>query len=263
MQLPGPGCFVDLFSGAGGLGLGFSWAEWLPLVANEIEAQFLHTYTANVHPGAVEGDIRAEDTVQKLARAASQRRKTYPNLPLWVLGGPPCQGFSTAGKRRSLNDDRNQLFKNYIRILELLQPDGFVFENVTGLLNMERGIVFRAITGELCAFADAFGHWVLATEEHAIPQRRTRVILIGLKNKTHIPEPPPAITGAPSKNDLFGAVAPWVTVSDALSDLPPLRNGQDGSQLPYVTEPTNSYQALMRGLIGPAEYLNRVRAGQR
>jgi DNA (cytosine-5)-methyltransferase 1 len=262
-QLDGPGCFVDLFSGAGGFGLGFSWAGWVPLVANEIEPNFLRTYTSNVHADAIQGDIRADDVIQQIVRTTKERRRSHPGLPLWVLGGPPCQGFSTAGKRRSLDDDRNHLFKNYIRILELLKPDGFVFENVTGLLNMEGGEVFRGISDELRKCAVGFGHWILAAEEHGVPQRRTRVILIGMRKKSNIPSPPPAITGAPDKHDLFDQATPWVTTSEALGDLPPLKNAQDGSHMAYATPPTNVFQALMRGLLKPEDYLGKLRSGLR
>lgn len=262
-QLPGPGLFVDLFSGAGGMGLGFTWAGWQSVVANDIEPYFLQTYVANLHPHAVEGDIRDGEVVEKIVKLAKAGRKANPSLPLWVLGGPPCQGFSTAGKKRTLDDERNHLFKNYIRILELLQPDGFVFENVTGLLNMEGGRVFEQISNALKASAKGFGHWVLAAEEHGIPQRRTRVIILGFNRQNKMPAEPAKLTGSPDKDDLFSGRVPWVSAHEALSDLPSLQNGQDGSHLEYASAPASAFQRLMRGLIEPEKYFELLQKGQR
>jgi DNA (cytosine-5)-methyltransferase 1 len=233
------------------------------LVANEIEEQFLETYVANVHCEAVHGDIRSAEISAEIVHRAKRLRAELGAMPLWILGGPPCQGFSTAGKRRSIDDERNHLFRDYIHLLKVLKPDGFVFENVTGLLNMEQGSVFRDLSAAFRPLANAFGYWILNAEEHAIPQRRSRVVLIGVQTGERVPAPPAPITGSPDKSNLFGGTAPWVTADEALSDLPALSHGQDGSQLPYASAPMNSYQAFMRGLIDAGSYLERVATGLR
>src|SRR5690606_27082204 len=129
-----PGAYIDLFCGAGGMGLGFKWAGWRPIIANDLVPKFVETYRQNVHRRAESGSItdpRVENLLTEVARQERQQGE-----PLWVLGGPPCQGFSTAGNKRSMEDPRNLLVWDYVKILERIQPDGFVFENVMGLLSM-------------------------------------------------------------------------------------------------------------------------------
>ena len=109
--LPWTGQYIDLFSGAGGLSLGFTWAGWEPIVANDIDASFLETYRRNVHESVVHGDIRDQEIVGKLCEIVQAKRRA--NMPLLVLGGPPCQGFSTAGNKRSEADQRNHLFAEF------------------------------------------------------------------------------------------------------------------------------------------------------
>lgn len=262
-QLPGPACFIDLFSGAGGLGLGFLWAGWKPILGNEIDHHYIKTYKANVHSDAILGDIRSDEVLERIIKTVKLSRRQYSGMPLWVLGGPPCQGFSTAGKRRSVDDERNHLFKSYVRLLDAIEPDGFVFENVPGLLNMQGGSVFRDVMDAFRPYAKGFGHWVIASEEHAVPQRRKRVILIGMQNSSDLPPPPPPITSEPNKRDLLNDLASWVTAAEALGDLPRLEPGQDGSNLQYFTPPRTAFQAFMRGLLSPEMYLERVRSGVR
>lgn len=251
--------FVDLFSGAGGLGLGFRWANWLPVIANDVEAQFLKSYAHNVHPNFIAGDIRDKKVFDALLSAAKEARAANSNLPLFVVGGPPCQGFSTAGNRRSMSDDRNWLFLEYKKFLDKLKPDGFVFENVSGLINMEKGKVFELVTDELRKSSKKLHSWVLKTEEFAIPQRRTRVILIGDSTGQLLGREPTKVTRMESdQRSLFTDLCPAITVKEALCDLPKLVAGQDGKNLSYLTEPQSAYQRFMRGVITPAEYLQEV-----
>jgi DNA-cytosine methyltransferase len=257
-----PGYFVDLFAGAGGLGLGFMWAGWQPLVANEIEASFLDTYRANVHEEAVLGDIRDPAISHELVTRAREGMSEHRDRPLWVLGGPPCQGFSTAGKARTMEDERNHLFWNYKDLLDALKPDGFVFENVTGLLNIEGGETFRQIKEVLSETCESITHWVLHADEYAVPQRRTRVFIIG-RHREALPEPPKRLTSVERNGDFFGGRHRAVSAEEAVGDLPRLEQGQDGSELPYRKEPQSAYQAFVRGIIEAAEYLRRMEAGDR
>src|SRR5439155_20527282 len=117
-------------------------------VANDLEEAFLRTYRRNVHAEAVAGDLREQAVFDELIARAEAARPAA-GAPLFVLGGPPCQGFSTAGNRRSMDDARNWLFRQYKAVIERLRPDGFLFENVPGLLNMEGGKVFEMILQQL------------------------------------------------------------------------------------------------------------------
>jgi Alw26I/Eco31I/Esp3I family type II restriction m6 adenine DNA methyltransferase len=249
-RFPKPGQFVDLFSGAGGMALGFIWAGWKPIVANDIEGSYLKTYQANIDEKTILGDIRDTAVFDRLMETCKEKRN--PKLPLLVLGGPPCQGFSTAGNRRSMDDERNWLFSQYKNVLHKIKPTAFVFENVTGLLNMEGGRVFEMVRSELLKEAESLSSWKLKAEEYGIPQRRTRVILVGSSQPM---SPPPQVTQFEAQGSIFGVLQPAVTVSDALSDLPPLVPGEDGSTKDYLCEPSHPYQRFVRGFISAEEYL--------
>ena len=251
---PGKGQYVDLFSGCGGLSLGFKWAGWQPLVANDIEKDFLATYAKNVHGSTVCGDIRDKGVVEKILAEVSRQRDR--RKPLLVIGGPPCQGFSTAGGKRTLKDKRNHLFKDFKALVDSLKPDGFVFENVTGMLNMNGGEVFKLIKDKLRVGDTSFGHFVLSSEEFAVPQRRKRLFIVSLPPKWFQQMPPSPSCSLEPSSELFGKKHMAVSVEDALSDLPKLMPGQDGSGLSYRTTPKTSYQLLMRGLISPDEYVS-------
>ena len=249
------GQYVDLFSGAGGMGLGFKWAGWQPIVANDIEASFLDTYSENVHSRTVPGSITNSLIFEDLVNQTIKGRNRQSKMPLWILGGPPCQGFSTAGNRRTMDDERNHLFVNYTQFLKEVQPDGFVFENVAGLLSMENGDIFKRVKMAFENVMPQIKGFVLNSENYAIPQRRKRVFLIGLRARRNEIKPPRVLTSLNESSDLFNVYSNCVSVEDALSDLPKLIPGQNGSSLDYLSQPKTIYQSLMRGQITPLEYL--------
>jgi DNA (cytosine-5)-methyltransferase 1 len=255
-SFPQKGRFIDLFAGAGGLALGFIWAGWKPVIANELEPYFAATYIRNIHERMVVGDIREENVLGEIFEAARSLKRSARE-PLLVLGGPPCQGFSTAGNRRSMSDDRNWLFKQYTRVLNEVSPDGFIFENVTGLLNMEGGKVFQMVLKELRGCAKDVSAWTLKAEQYGVPQRRTRVVIAGSSLKSgQLMQPQPITEFGQDYPSLFGTLPPAVTAIDALGDLPPLEPGEDGSNKEYVTDPLHPYQRLMRGLISAEDYVS-------
>ncbi|MBO1063234.1 DNA (cytosine-5-)-methyltransferase [Dolichospermum flos-aquae] len=256
LHLGSPGMFVDIFSGAGGLALGFKWAGWQPIVANDIERIALETYAKNIDSSVIVGDIRDDQVFSKIVSLAVAARQSKPDSKLFVLGGPPCQGFSTAGNARSMQDERNSLFKNYQQIIEAINPDGFVFENVMGLLSMENGLVFQQIKTALESVTDNLSTWKVDTANYGIPQRRKRVILIGLQQEKQ-PIPPPTPVCDSDGSGLLG-LSPVVRVDEAISDLPPLEAGQDGEHLDYIMPALTKYQSLMRNIITPAQYLKKL-----
>lgn len=251
-----PGVFVDLFAGAGGLSLGFKLAGWTPLVANDFDRPSLDSYRANIHDAVVLGDIREPAVRDELVGEARRQRAAHPDVPFLILGGPPCQGFSTAGKRRSMDDDRNHLFKDYRAVVDALQPDGFVFENVMGLLNMQRGKVFREVCDVLGASMSDIRADVLKSERFGVAQRRWRVFVVA-RASGQAPEPPEQLTEFPSEAAERAGLPVTPGAEDAIGDLPPLEQGQDGSDLQYG-EATSDYQQMCRGLITADEYLTRL-----
>ena len=245
-RLFGPtGDVVDLFSGCGGLALGFEWAGWKSLVGSDIDKDALNSFAQNITDRVVLGDIRNASVQAEIVAAARAGRD--PSRPMILVGGPPCQGFSTAGKARSRSDERNHLFQDYCKLVEELDPDAFLFENVTGLLNMEKGAVFQEVLAALGKLATEVRWWQVSADEYGVPQRRKRVIIIGFRRMKPFQLPSP-----PLSRGLVG-VQP-VSVIEALDDLPPLSAGEDGSSLAYMGNPATDYQSLMRGRLDALTY---------
>lgn len=140
-----------------------------------------------------------------------------------------------------------------------MKPDGFVFENVPGLLNMEGGAVFQHIHRRLVTPGRSLTKWLLRSEEYGIPQRRTRLILLSTPKRWGTLESPGKGTELLKRDDIPLSLPNAISVKEALSDLPALSQGQDGSGLGYCSEPLTNYQRLMRGLISPADYLALLR----
>jgi DNA (cytosine-5)-methyltransferase 1 len=261
--LPVRGAFIDLFSGAGGLALGFTWAGWTPIISNDIVPAFLETHKANIAGETICGDISDSSVIDRIAATAESFREDNASTPLFVLGGPPCQGFSTANYR-STKDVRNWLFKEYAKVLQRVKPDGFVFENVTGILNFEKGTFFPRIVDDLSKSVEAIKVKKLNCANFGVPQRRERVIVLGSSEEMvnqFEPKPISRIdvrTKSVSKitNQGVSPDTPLVTtVKEALSDLPPVKQGEDATLQDYVCAPANAYQRFMRGVISPGEYL--------
>lgn len=217
-----PPTFVDLFSGAGGLSLGLSQAGWTPLYAVDNWKDAIATYRANMpdHPAECL-DVR-ELTVSKLI-------SKLPNKPDWIVGGPPCQGYSTVG-RRQRDDIRNQLFREFRRIVKGVNPSGFVIENVLGLKDMSFQEEVREVFLELGYRVRWF---ILTAAQHGVPQLRRRVVFVGHKDGE--------FDGVPATHDSDS----YVTVGEAIFDLPAVAPGQEATA--YDKEPQNAYQKEMRG----------------
>lgn len=249
------GCYVDLFAGAGGLSLGFTWAGWKPIIANELVKAYANTYASNIHKNIVIGDLSEKEVFDNLLIEVQKYRKINSHRKFFLLGGPPCQGFSTAGNRRTMNDQRNQLYKTYAKFLKESKPDAFLFENVPGILNMEDGKIFEGIKKTLERTGYHTAVWVLDAEQYAVPQRRKRVFIIGQLGGPVRYHPPVRIT---NENLLIKTTSiNSMSVVDAVSDLPPLGPGQDGSDLKYSSLPKNDFQLFMRGKINASEFLSR------
>lgn len=242
-QALGPtGQMVDVFSGAGGLSLGFEWAGWRSLVATDFDKNAVATFNRNIEPVSFVGDMTSDDTLETLAKAAAHRTGR-----LAVIGGPPCQGFSTGGNRRSTHDQRNWLFKRYVALLVKVRPDLVVFENVLGLLSMEGGSFVKEVVGDIASAGYEVRLERLNAADFGVPQRRNRIFIVGVPKGQSVPEFP----------------KPWTTTMDqrtssmsALSDLPKIDAGSDGSSQPYATPPESTYQKLMRGECSPLEFID-------
>lgn len=186
--------FVDMFAGAGGLSYGLSMAGLECLVAQELDHHAISTYKANHQSNVtiVNGDI-SNLKVQNRLIAAVRERLGERELDL-LAGGPPCQGFSTAGWRNH-SDARNALVGYFLRIAEELKPKHILIENVEGLVNMGKGEVIRSIYEILSELGYYYDQqpWILNAEEYGVPQMRRRVFIIASKRDCRLPPRPTPI----------------------------------------------------------------------
>ena len=225
---------IDLFSGCGGMTLGFGWAGFNSILASDIDENCEKTFATNF-----------SDVPFLCGDLSDFKKKDFDdhikgNDVDVIIGGPPCQGFSLANKRRNKvsNDPRNRLFYEFVKTINWYNPKSFVMENVKGLLSMQSGNVIKQILKEFEA-AGAFGYEVdykiLKASDYGVPQSRERVIVIGIRKdlgvKPRFPEK--------NNND-------EVTVNQAISDLPPIKAGEGADRMAYETGATSAYQTLMR-----------------
>lgn len=158
---------VSLFSGAGGMDLGFIKAGFEVIWANDFFKEATDTYKLNIGDHIVCGDITQIDS------------NDIPNNPDIVIGGFPCQGFSVANNKRSMEDKRNFLYKEMLRVIKDKNPKYFVAENVKGILSIEKGKVFQMIKSDFENLGYKVDYKILNAAEYGVPQQRERVIIIG------------------------------------------------------------------------------------
>lgn len=189
---------ISLFSGAGGLDLGFKQAGFDIIWANEFDSAIWNTYEHN-HP---------ETFLDK--RCITQISETEIPDCIGIIGGPPCQSWSKAGSGRGINDKRGQLFFEYIRILKTKKPLFFLAENVPGILLAKHKIAFDKILAELNALNYQVSYFLLNAHDYEVPQDRKRVIIVGyLKELNQRFKPPEKITFKPVlKNVIFDLLDP-------------------------------------------------------
>ncbi len=240
---------LDIFCGPGGLSLGFALAGFDIVHSIDLNAEALSTIRLNhakLHEAkgednyhcAEEKDIRAVEAGEILQIFEGKNFRVQG-----IIGGPPCRGFSSANtKTRNPENPYNSLYKDYIRLVEGLQPDFFMFENVIGLLSMGKGEIIEDIKKKL---RDKLGYVmdnaILDASDYGVPQTRKRVIIIGIKPDKLKPECDGKIR-FPKKT-----IDKAIPVQDALFDLPEAEPGclQDVYEYPEV-EHLSSYARQMR-----------------
>lgn len=245
--------FIDLFAGCGGLSEGFYAQGFNALAHVEIDhfaCESLKTRMRyygynNAEKAVLEEDITSKDILTKIKKVVGDQTVDI------IIGGPPCQSFSPLGKAKDENnmqdDPRNYLFENYVKVLNYFKPKFFVFENVTGLLDAEvKGekifkMILRRLRRNYRVLSDE-ATIVLNATNYGVPQERKRVILIGVRKdvdiaaadiykaigKTHY------LPGAPS--EAKKGLEKYVTVKDAIGDLPKLQQGQGEKVMDYPNE---------------------------
>ena len=239
---------IDLFAGAGGLSEGLSEAGFHSLFASEIMPVYAATYQKN-HPSArvLTADIRSIDANQIREELGIERGE----LDL-LAGGPPCQGFSINAPVRSVLDQRNHLFKEYLRFVDAFAPRAILIENVPGLVSFEHGATLHAILNALAELGYGADVRILGAAYYGVPQMRWRTIILGLRGKNlpslAFPEPLYHAPVKPNFTTTFDgqllvklpspeASAKFTTVQEAIGDLPPLKCGERGAEVKeYIHE---------------------------
>ncbi len=231
---------IDLFAGVGGLSYGFAHdKDFEILAANEILEPMAQAYSKN-HPSVKMYNKDIKDfSLDDLTKDLGVKKGDIDI----IVGGPPCQAYSTVGKRL-IDDPRGKLFQEYYRILTELRPKLFVFENVKGLLSMQGGDLIKNIISLFESIGYHMQMRLLNAADYGTPQIRERVILVGTLDSRPFKYPKPTHydpeIGTPSDKSL----RPYVTLGEALGDLPSMKTGESADK--YKCEPQNDYQRLMR-----------------
>jgi DNA (cytosine-5)-methyltransferase 1 len=222
---------ISTFAGCGGSSLGYSMAGFRELLAVEWDDNAVATFKLNFPDVPVyHGDIAKLSVEQCLEMAGLE-----PGQLDVLDGSPPCQGFSTAGKR-DFDDDRNQLFREYVRLLRGLRPKVFVMENVSGMVKGKMKLIFADILRELKASGYRVSARLLNAMYFGVPQSRQRMIFVGVREDLGIePSHPKAetvpvtvrgawqgvqqTTPAPSLAGKFGDLSMRLSQGQSISDL--------------------------------------------
>lgn len=217
---------IDLFAGVGGLSLGFENCGFDVVLANEYDESIAAAYKAN-HEGTrmIVGDITSLDLEKTFG--------PYQGQIDVVIGGPPCQGFSQKGQRKTIHDERNFLFKYYVRVVELVKPQYFVMENVPNLLTAEKGYFRKEIEELFNSMGYQLKMGILNASDYGVPQNRRRAVIIGKQGG--------AAPGLPKPRNIT------VTIWDAISDLAYLSSGEGEEEQEYRGKPRSEYQKKLRG----------------
>lgn len=222
---------IDLFAGAGGLSLGATQAGIDVVLAVEQDRYAAAAYEAN-HPAT---DVKTVD-IRSLPSDDLHRTRRGTNGTM-VFGGPPCQGFSYSNTRtRTLSNRLNWLYKEFLRVVDAWQPLCFVFENVKGITNFNRGTMLVTILQAFRRRGFKLVHGILNAKDFGVPQDRSRFFLIGTRDGVHADLPKPT-----------GQLPP--TVCAAIGDLPNLSNGASTVTMPYGHAPPSDYAKELRGTL--------------
>lgn len=215
---------VDLFAGVGGLSQGFISKGFEIEFAIEYIKDIAHSYKLNHPKTTVYNEDIAQVDLNKL-------KEKHLNIDV-VVGGPPCQGFSQKGKRLSINDDRNFMFKKFIEIVAVFKPKYFVLENVPNILTTADGFFKNEIIKGFEELGYTVNAKILNASDFGVPQNRKRAFFIGSKNRTllEFPEPRKEKT----------------TIKEAIYDLPFIASGEGRDFFEYEKPINSNYQKMLR-----------------
>lgn len=216
---------IDLFAGVGGLSLGFEMAGFDVLLAVEHDASIAEAYKLNhPHTKMLVNDIRKLPLEETFSEYIG-------NVDI-VFGGPPCQGFSQKGQRKTIHDERNFLFKYFVSVVTYIHPQYFVMENVPNLLTTEKSYFKREIEYLFKKHGYHLETGVLNAADYGVPQNRRRAVIIGKRDKSALSLPKP--------------FDKKVTIWEAISDLAYLDSGEGTDVSEYLFPAYSAYQKKLR-----------------
>jgi DNA (cytosine-5)-methyltransferase 1 len=225
---------IDLFCGAGGLSAGLEMSGFRVLAGVDFFEAAGKTFEAT-HPHAkFVGKPIQDVSVEELMTLTGLRKGELTVL----AGGPPCQAYSVYNHQRGMHDGRATLFREYLRIVEGMQPEWIVMENVMGIYSIGGGEAVRAIKAELRALGYEVEDKVLKAEEYGVPQERRRVVFVGNRIGAPIRHPSPTHGSG---------LRPFTSVMEAIGDLPSLENGEEQSVVSYASPASGLFQEYVRG----------------
>lgn len=225
---------ISLFSGAGGCSLGFKEAGYEIIYASDVDDKAVSTYRANFTNTVCEQSDIAQLDFQKLLK----RLKIASGAIDIVIGGPPCQGFSSAGMQ-FWDDPRNSMLKHYVDALRIIKPKWFLMENVEGLLTAHQGNYIYQVSQAFIELGYRIRVDKVYAQEYGVPQRRKRVLIVG--NRVGVDYSPPEIishaTGRIFRKSDFN-------VLDAIVGLPNASNQDE--PMAYSASPTTDWERAIR-----------------
>jgi DNA (cytosine-5)-methyltransferase 1 len=225
---------IDLFCGAGGLSEGFRQAGFHVLAGQDMDEAAGKTFSSTHSEAKFMGGPIQNVTAQALLKAAGVKRGEIDVM----VGGPPCQGYSVYNHQRGTEDPRAGLFREYLRLVEGIQPKWLVMENVTGITSIADGAIVQQIRQGMKDLGYRVEMKVLKAEEFGVPQERRRIFFIATRSDA------PILFPSPTHGQ---GLEPFVTIWDAISDLPSLKNAEGSNSSPYSKSTQNKYQHMLRG----------------
>jgi len=227
---------IDLFAGVGGLSLGFEQMGFDVVIANEYDESIAQTYIKNrSNPNMIIADITKVPIHETFGK--------FRGVVDLCVGGPPCQGYSQKGQRKTINDPRNFLFKYFVDVVNEVLPKYFIMENVPNLLTAENGYFKNELIKMFTELGYTINAQVLCAADYGVPQNRYRAFIIGKRQ-----------AGKPVEMPIKASKR--TTIWEAISDLAYLKSGEGTEVAQYIKVGESDYQKMMR--VGSENIFNHI-----
>lgn len=242
---------ISLFSGGGGLDIGAAWGRFRVDFASDLEQEHCNTIASNF-PDCVTLPANVQDLTGKKVKELSSKNEFD-----LLIGGPPCQAFSILGRRNSFSDPRGKLVYEYARLVKELKPRAFVFENVPGLMTVNKGEDWKEL---LQYFEDETGYKIfhsrLNAADFGVPQIRIRVFIVGFRNqKAEFEFPVPTHHNPEKVHSNGNSKLNWIPAKYALESLDGVSNHRIR---PHGDRVRNRYSQIPQGGRDRVDHTDRI-----